>query len=277
MLKEKMSFVNPEHTGPPPILKALFLLFGGFVATGLLQLAIHNSGILSENNELLVGVTIQQILGFAIPAFLFFQWTKIHLEKNSSKIPYSVFMVLLLFVFTYLLTGQLVEWNYELVSSWNVEAFSEMEQQADEINIKVLSGPSVFIQILIMAILPGICEELFFRGVFLKSLGLKMNFHVANLITSIIFAGLHFQPYKIVAMFLLSIILGYIYFYTRNILYPIVFHFMNNFLGVLVFNYSALETQNWMPYESKIPMLYYFIVVIGILIYIGQKRPRKSF
>ena len=168
-------------------------------------------------------------------------------------------------------------WNYEVVDQWQIEAFKQMETQANEINYSILGAEQhLILKLSLMAILPGICEELFFRGILLPSVGNFSNLHVANLVTALIFSILHFQPYKIVPMFVLALVLGYIYIYTQNILFPIIFHFLNNAVGVIVYQYRDIEPEQIYPEVNQMPTLFFIVVVIGLIIFLANQKPRKE-
>ncbi len=77
-------------------------------------------------------------------------------------------------------------------------------------------------------------------------------------------------------MFVLAIVLGYIYIYTKNILFPIIFHFLNNGIGVIIHHYNSDGVSEVYPEVNQMPTLYLIIVVIGILIFLSQKKPRES-
>ncbi len=90
--------------------------------------------------------------------------------------------------------------------------------------------------IFIMAVLPALSEELFFRGV-LQNVFLKwtQNIYVAILITAIFFAVVHQQLYMFLPIMFLGAILGYFYFLTKNIWVPIIVHFVNNLVAVIAY------------------------------------------
>jgi len=136
-----------------------------------------------------------------------------------------------------------------------------------------LSG--LFLNILIMAILPAIGEELLFRGLlqqyFIK---LSKNAHIGIWITAIIFSAFHMQFFGFLPRMFLGLVLGYLFYYTNNLWYPIAFHFVNNALNVLFYylkqhglnnlnpeNIGIEHNQQWMVFVSLafIGLVFYFI------------------
>jgi membrane protease YdiL (CAAX protease family) len=92
--------------------------------------------------------------------------------------------------------------------------------------------------ILCMALIPAMGEELFFRGVLQKILSEKIDFHVAILVASLLFSLFHFELVAFFYRFLFGVILGYLYYYTKNIFPSILLHFINNFTSIIALNYA---------------------------------------
>ncbi len=97
--------------------------------------------------------------------------------------------------------------------------------------------------ILCMALIPAIGEELFFRGVLQKMLSEKIDFHVAILVASILFSLFHFELVAFFYRFLFGVILGYLYYYTKNIFPSFLLHFINNFTSIIALNYAPNLTE----------------------------------
>lgn len=126
------------------------------------------------------------------------------------------------------------------------EVFSGLEQwmRATEESVsrlteKFLSTTSLgglLVNILIIAIIPAIGEELTFRGLFqnIFTRWLK-NYHAGIWLSAILFSFFHFQFFGFLPRLLLGVAFGYVVAWTGNLTYAILMHFANNFLGVLVY------------------------------------------
>lgn len=93
-----------------------------------------------------------------------------------------------------------------------------------------------FLNVLSVAILPAICEEITHRGLLLKGfygLGIKR----ALIISSLLFGLLHLNINQFFYASILGLIIGGSAIISKNILPAIIIHFMNNFLSVF-FNFS---------------------------------------
>lgn len=97
-----------------------------------------------------------------------------------------------------------------------------------------LSITSLTVNILVMALLPALCEELFFRG-FLQNFLLRSvkNIHVAIFFSGFIFSFIHFQFYGFIPRLLLGMFFGYLLVWGGSLWIPIVAHFLNNLIAVI--------------------------------------------
>ncbi|ANH84041.1 Abortive infection protein [Niabella ginsenosidivorans] len=99
-----------------------------------------------------------------------------------------------------------------------------------------LKNPSeLVVSVLILALVPAICEETFFRG------GLQnfmyrsnRNLWLSVIVVSLIFSAVHMSGYGFLSRFALGIILGLIYQLTGSIWLNILAHFINNALAVIM-------------------------------------------
>lgn len=126
-------------------------------------------------------------------------------------------------------------------------------------------GLEFLLVFLTMAIIPAIAEEMYFRGL-LEGILLDMKVGAihAILISSMLFAMMHFQFYFLLPLLFMGGILGYVYYRTRNLWLSIAMHFMNNGLIVIV----ALRNKTAItPIDLNTPPPLY-ISGIGLLIFV---------
>lgn len=117
------------------------------------------------------------------------------------------------------------------------EWLKAMEQTSRE-QITILLGEptpmNLIMSILIVGILTGLCEELFFRGalqnIFRTS---PMSIHIAIWVTAIIFSALHFQFYGFVPRMLLGAFFGYLAVWSGSLWLPVFAHALNNSMVVI--------------------------------------------
>ncbi|MEP6597351.1 MAG: CPBP family intramembrane glutamic endopeptidase [Ginsengibacter sp.] len=186
-------------------------------------------------NMVLQGVSTFFI--FFFPAFLF---AAICYRRPSKflgfnlHINYKQFILIIgILVLTFPLAGALGELNKSLPipQSWALK-FKAMEtaREAQEAAlIQINSLPRYLLSLLMIALLPALFEETFFRG------GMQ-NFLTrwfkgpwpAIILTSIIFSLIHLSYYGFIVRFILGIILGLIFYYSGSLWLSILFHFLFN-------------------------------------------------
>lgn len=94
--------------------------------------------------------------------------------------------------------------------------------------------------ILLMVLVVAPCEEFFARGFVQTSIQNSCKTRnkpiiIAILVASFFFALLHLDFYRIIPLFFVGLILGIVYYYTDNLLTPIITHGLYNAIGVLLF------------------------------------------
>jgi membrane protease YdiL (CAAX protease family) len=131
--------------------------------------------------------------------------------------------------------------------------------------------------VLVVAITPSICEEVFFRGFIQKSFELQMRPWLAIFITSAFFALYHFNPYGLLALGALGIYFGFSAYLSNSIFIPMVLHFINNFSQVMIFHLFGtedfLETDIIYEgsFESQLISFLFLLTLFSTFIYYVKK------
>lgn len=132
------------------------------------------------------------------------------------------------------------------------ESMREMDQLIQEqteylMTVHHIGG--LFVLLFVMAFLPAVCEELFFRAWFQRVLTKRFGAISSIIFVAFFFSVIHFEASGFVARFLLGVVLGFLYYYTSSLFVPIIFHFTNNALAVIIYTvtkdspeYSYLNT-----------------------------------
>ncbi|MDL2296561.1 CPBP family intramembrane metalloprotease [Bacteroidales bacterium OttesenSCG-928-C03] len=104
-----------------------------------------------------------------------------------------------------------------------------------EFMTSVGSLPVLLVNLVIMAVLPAICEEFVFRGTLQPIFGEWFkNKHVAIWLTAFIFSAIHLQFYGFIPRFLLGAYLGYLLIWSGSLWLPVIAHFLHNALMVII-------------------------------------------
>ena len=115
--------------------------------------------------------------------------------------------------------------------------------------------------VLIVAVTPAVCEEIIFRGIFLKSLKPHKYKWVAILISGVVFGAFHGDIFRFIPTAIGGVVMAWIILESGNMFYNCFFHFINNLLPIiLLFGmkdvYAQLGVWNEIGYEStSIPMM----------------------
>ncbi|MFW5832310.1 MAG: CPBP family intramembrane glutamic endopeptidase [Prolixibacteraceae bacterium] len=88
-----------------------------------------------------------------------------------------------------------------------------------------------------VAVIAPVVEELIFRGLILHGLRRNYNAFTAVVISALLFALFHLNPWQFPATFVLGLLLGWVMIRTRNILLAIIGHSINNLLVLLIITY----------------------------------------
>ena len=112
------------------------------------------------------------------------------------------------------------------------------EDQAAELTQKFLNVrtiPGLFFNIILIALIPAIGEELYFRGAIQRVIQPWKGIQVSIWITAIIFSTIHFQFYGFVPRMLMGAFFGYLLFWSKNLWFPVIAHFTNNAIAVIFY------------------------------------------
>lgn len=217
----------------------LCFLIGGVL--GYLVLRVGHNG----RAALRISTVVQDIVVFIVPAVaLAVMITRrpdrfLLIDRSPVTLQGLVAVVTLLAAIP--LMNSVVAWNEGLhlpdsmasVEQWIMAS----EERARELISTLMGGGSVMdlvMGLLIVGVLAGVSEELFFRGALQRLMMTRpMNPHAAIWITAVIFSVFHFQFYGFVPRMLLGAFLGYAAWWSGSLWVPVVVHALNNMLVVL--------------------------------------------
>jgi membrane protease YdiL (CAAX protease family) len=95
------------------------------------------------------------------------------------------------------------------------------------------------VNLLMIAILPAISEEILFRGVIQRLFtDMTRNRHLGIWIAAFVFSFIHFQFYGFLPRFMLGIFFGYLLMWSGSIWVPVTAHLANNGIAVLYYHFN---------------------------------------
>ena len=223
----------------------------------------------STVNSLKILTLCSQIGTFLVPSlFIFWRFKNIPLhvnEMDKKGIFYLIIPFLILLGFSQLLVQFSLYIGYDFFPD-TIVTYLEKEQL---FNTKIQdyfvtkSIINLLVNVGLMAILPAVAEELFFRGI-LQPLFIKLTQRKwwGILITSVIFSLLHFQIDHLLAILFASVILGLVYENKMNIYLNMLLHFAFNTFSLL----SLFLIKNDVIKEDNLEfILNYGLIPVGLI------------
>ena len=233
------------------IVLVLFMLGGALVFSSmgtLIVMLLYHTPQMLEAADPVTAIRITQTLTtigtFLVPALLFAycynrQWFDYNAANRRPK-QAMVNMVLILSITLLPVVAVLASFNEFIMPQEGAVAdfMRDLEEAANHILELVTTQRSswdLIANLLVFAVLAGICEEFFFQGSLQPLLtNWTKNPHIGILLTALIFSALHFQFYGFIPRFLLGVYLGYLFYWSRSLWLPILAHVLHNALSILV-------------------------------------------
>ena len=180
-----------------------------------------------------------------------------------------------------------IEWNQNLVLPESLAGIEKVLRELEDTLAKTSEFITEFsslgqllIGIIVIAIIPGIGEELVFRGLVQNHMfRISKNIHVAIWVSALLFSLFHMQFYGLIPRMLLGALFGYLYYFSGNIIYPMVAHFFNNGFTLLMLYFYNQGMVEYNIDETDVlpwPQVAISAVLTFGLIYIFQKKAKNA-
>lgn len=131
------------------------------------------------------------------------------------------------------------------IEAWMKSSEDQMAKLTEQL-LNVHGFGALLFNLLLIAMIPALGEELFFRGAVQGIFQQKMNVKVAIWITAIVFSAIHLQFYGFFPRLLLGAFFGYLLFWSESLWLPIVAHFANNGIAIVFYylKYNGYKVQD---------------------------------
>ncbi|MBN2892843.1 MAG: CPBP family intramembrane metalloprotease [Bacteroidales bacterium] len=232
------------------VLFFIFFSIGSIILAGIFNLNTAEFLATLSKSEDLDMVRVSQIMYsivlFLIPpiivSFFYSRKTFSFFGLNKSALPVSYFNVIFLILATLPIVNYMALFNGGLNLPASLSGLEEIwrnaEENAKQLTEKMMSTDSVkylIINLIMLAVLPAIGEEIFFRGLFQKHfIEWTKNEHIGIFVTAFLFSAIHFQFYTFLPRLFLSMVLGYLFVWSKSLWLPIFAHFVNNATAVII-------------------------------------------
>ncbi|MCB5295662.1 MAG: CPBP family intramembrane metalloprotease [Candidatus Cloacimonetes bacterium] len=216
--KNKASFFNP---------------YNGLVYYTLALLLLYYLGSYLQKADLGKGLVQTQILIIALPVLLILRFLKLKSnEVLRLKTPKLKEMLIIPFIaipasIVVAILSQLINVIYPFP-----EKYLEILSELFKMDLPLWGS------FLVVAVAPGICEELLFRGFMLRFFE-KYGVKISIVLSGLMFAAFHLDPFRFAPVFLLGMLLAYLTLRSGSIVNAMILHTMNNGFAVFVMSFAG--------------------------------------
>jgi membrane protease YdiL (CAAX protease family) len=269
----------------------LIAVFVFVMIATLLVTVLVTTGDMNDMSNVKVMQLIQSFGLFVIPPFVMASlWSNNAFEflRLKSTLRWTTVLYVVAFMLVAIPFINMLSWlNQQIVLPASLSEIEKMMQSSEaqiailtEKMLNVHSLDALLFNVFLVAVVPALGEELFFRGTIQRLLSDWKGALFAIWITAFVFSAIHMQFYGFLPRMLLGAFLGYLLLWSGSLWLPIIAHFVNNsvavvfyylkFNGVKVIDVETIGTDDtlWLGIVSGI-----VCVFLGFLI---RKNTRKA-
>ena len=267
----------------------IFLFLFIFLICSLMGVVTSAIFVFGGDTGIKIGQGLSSVLMFVVPPIVYYLLTRkehqmqaLGLRKLSPPW-WLIFVGVALMFVSIPVTTTLTTWNegmhlggaFSSLEAW----MKELEETAKALtermaNVDTLGG--LLLNLVVIALIPAIGEEMTFRGVLQQSLTRRMNPHVAIFLSAAIFSFFHFQFYGFLPRMFLGLLLGYMFYITGSLWTSILMHFVNNGASVTLYylgNIGVIEdAEHWGETQNVWLIVASAVVTLGLIIWSWRKR-----
>ncbi len=272
------------------VFQLIAISFSSFLIFTLISFLV-TGGDFSHVGNLKIAQLLQSIGLFVLPPILLaILWSRkpiAYLKINQAPSVYKGLIVVLIMWAAIPAINLLGEMNKSVQLPASMasleELFKSMEKAAEELTnllLDVHTWGGLLITLILVAIVPAVGEELFFRGIVQQLLHNKTGKHLAVWLAALIFSAIHFQFYGFIPRTLLGALMGYLLVWSGSLWYPIIAHFVNN-ATVVVFVFA--EKKGWINFDLEsigsnktVVAGYLSIFVVLALVFVFRRQFKQN-
>ena len=260
--------------------------------SGLIGVAIAAFFIFDSDTGMKIGQGISSTFMFIVPPIVYYFVTRKERRMHELGIrklcpPWWLIIIGVALMFVSIpFSTRLTTWN-ESMNMGGVFAkledylkmFEETAQAATDIMLNVDTIGGLLLNLVIIALIPAVGEELTFRGVLQQSLTRRMNPHVAIILSAAIFSFIHFQFYGFLPRMFLGVLMGYMFYITNSLWTSMLMHFVNNGSAVVLYylaNKGVIEDAEHFGETSNVWIIVASAAVTAALIFWSWKKAQPK-
>ena len=248
-------------------------------------------GTLFQSQHLLSGLIISELAFVVAPATIYTLRNRYNLSQTFSLVaiqPKTIVLAILISIAAFVLVG-IIAALQEMVFPRSMDYLEIWEKVLQEFHRVPLT-----ITLLIVAALPGICEELLFRGFLLTGKRKKYSDTFSIILVGFLFGAFHLDPYRFFPVSLLGILFGYMVVKTGSIFTGMIAHSTNNAIAMLIsyFVFHTSPTNDLLPASPQseelftpqnvislfpIATLAIIVLIVSLRVLPSRKAPNHSY
>ena len=228
----------------------IFLFLVILLISTLIGIALSAVFVFAGDTGIKIGQGITSFFMFVVPPIVYYFITRkekpmqaLGFQKVKSPWWFYILIGVALMFVSLPVTNQLTAWNEGMSLgknlTWLEDWIKSLEETAKVTTEKMLNVNTIgglLLNLVVVALIPAVGEEMTFRGVLQQALTRKMkNPHVAIILSAAIFSFIHFQFYGFLPRMFLGILLGYMFYITGSLWTSMLMHFLNNGTAVVLY------------------------------------------
>jgi membrane protease YdiL (CAAX protease family) len=189
----------------------------------------------------------------------------------TKRLPIFLVLAIIIFFMGMPLLAYLVDWNKDMKLPSSLKPLQDWMENSENL-AKVLTETIIYykdstsfvLTLLVVALIPGIGEELVFRGIVQNELKDILKSPTGAIwVTGFLFSFIHFQFFGFFPRMFLGVLFGYLYYWSGSIYVSMFVHFMNNALTLVLANMYKQKDISFNPDSSEsIP---FYSVIISLI------------
>ena len=257
---------------------AFLISYANGVNLSTLMSSLNENSPIGERNLIRAVMAINQALSFLVPSIFFAlflhekRWANFFTLDKIPSFQNIMLGVLILFVSLPLVQYTILLNKAIPLPEWMHSVENDTENMLKGL-LKMDFTYEIIVNVLVIALIPAIGEELVFRGVLQQKLiqWFGKNHHAAIWLSGAIFSAIHLQFEGFLPRMILGAVLGYLFYYTKNIWISIIAHFFNNASQIVA--YQAFKAEKTTLDLEKIDVPWYagllsLVAVVGLIYYL---------
>lgn len=196
----------------------------------LLVVLFLTLGYITQSINVHFGIIFTEVVVLGVTAYLYSKFKKYDIKMTfgldkakKGTILRSIFIMLMLYPVA-------IAINVLFLNL--ITKFIPMPENLNSVPLPVSFG-GLIVSVLLFAILPGIFEELIFRGILYRAFDVfKPVYRI--LLTGFLFGLFHFNPYNFIGPFILGLVLGYMRYKSNSIVPSMFGHATNNTIAMIL-------------------------------------------